>query len=108
MKLNLRNIQNVFHHKSSNASFRATMCRKRFSFVCIAVKLDDASTTENRWDQDRLACIGNIFEEFNLNCAQVRVPSPYLEIVPISLAHKIEVVQPKTILRVPGSCTKVF
>ena len=34
MKLNLRNIHDVFYHKSSNDSFRATMSRKRFSLCC--------------------------------------------------------------------------
>ena len=80
MKLNLRNIHDVFYHKSSNVSFRATMSRKRFSFLCLVTQFDDASTRESRCVEDKFAAMRDIFEEFNRNCARARVPSPYLAI----------------------------
>ena len=80
MKLNLRNIHDVFYHKSSNDSFRATMSRKRFSFFCVAIQFDDASSRQERWKEDRFTAIRDIFEGFNHNCAKARVPSEYLAI----------------------------
>ena len=80
LKLNLRNTMDIFYHRSSNISFRATMSRNRFALLCRFIQFDDATTREERWKRDRFAAIREIFEAFNSNCAKVCIPSEYLAV----------------------------
>eukprot|EP00112_Aurelia_sp_Birch-Aquarium-sp1_P020887 Seg549.6 transcript_id=Seg549.6/GoldUCD/mRNA.D3Y31 product="PiggyBac transposable element-derived protein 4" protein_id=Seg549.6/GoldUCD/D3Y31 len=77
---NLDNTPALWFHESSNQIYQATMSRNRFVFLTNALSFDDAPTRQERWLHDRAAAIRDFFEQFNNNCARMRIQSEYLAI----------------------------
>ena len=69
--LNRHNTRVLFSDRHGMPVFGATMSRLRFEFILKYLSLDDDTTREDRWQQDRFAAMREFFEECNRNFGKI-------------------------------------
>ncbi len=77
---NLDDAPTLWSDEKGHPVFPATMSLNRFKFLNGCLSFDDLGTRNERWQHDRAAAIRGFFEDFNINCAKMRVPTEYLAI----------------------------
>ena len=80
LRVNLMSTSTIWHHKSSNDMFSATMSHSYFKFIsCFITFIDKTSRTEH-WKTDKFACMREMFELMNVGNVKCRYPSPMLSV----------------------------
>ena len=79
-RLNLLDREIIWNHESAHDMFGATMSVKRFKFICRFGTFDDKTTGQDRWKNDKFACMREIFEAMNSRNASMRCPSALLAV----------------------------
>ena len=80
LRLNLMSMEEIWNHESANDIFSATMSVNRFQFIGRFITFDDKPTRNQRWKYDKYACMRELFEDFNVQCARLRYPTSFLAI----------------------------
>ena len=80
LKLNMFDLETIWHHETANDFFEATMSLNRFVFISRFITFDEKSTRAERWRYDKSACMRFFFESFNKNISKFRYPSSYLAV----------------------------
>ena len=64
-RLNLLDREIIWNHQSAHDIFGATMSVNWFKFICRFCTFDDKTTHQDRWKNDKFACMQDIFEAMN-------------------------------------------
>ena len=78
--LNMRNTRDLWFHESAHDIFAAAMSWNRFHFICKFIMFDDKLTRNDRWKNDKYACMRELLKEMNLQNEKRRFPSSLLAI----------------------------
>ena len=79
-RLNLLDRDIIWNHESAHDIFGATMSVNRLKFICRFCTFDDKTTRQDRWKNDKFACMREIFEAMNSRNASMRCPSALLAV----------------------------
>ena len=79
-RLNLLEREIIWNHESAHDIFGATMPVNRFKFICRFCTFDDKTTQQDRWKNDKFACMQEIFEAMNSCNASMRCPLALLAV----------------------------
>ena len=79
-RLNLLDRDIIWNHESAHDIFGATMSVNRFKFICRFCTFDDKTTRQDRWKNDKFACMREIFEAMNSRNASMRCPSALMAV----------------------------
>ena len=60
-RLNLLDREIIWNHESAHDIFGATMSVNQFKFICQFCTFDDKTTRQDRWKNDKFACMQEIF-----------------------------------------------
>ena len=74
LRVKLMSTSTIWHHKSSNDLFSATMFHSRFKFITRFIAFDDKASRTDRWKTDKFACMRELFELMNADNAKCRYP----------------------------------
>ena len=80
LKQNLRSTKKLFHHKSSNNAFKATMRKTRFNFLVATRQFDNSENRQEHWKNDRFTAMRKFFDKLNESCAKLRILTEILSI----------------------------
>ena len=76
----MRNTRDLWFHESAHQIFAATISWNRFHFICKFITSDDKPTWNDRWKNDKYACMREMLKKMNLQNAKRRFPLPSLAI----------------------------
>ena len=76
--LNLMSTNTIWHHKSSNVLFLATMSHSRYKFIGGFITFKDKASIIERLKTDKFAFIRELFELLNVGNAKYRYLSTML------------------------------
>ena len=79
-RLNLLDREIIWNHESAHDIFGATRSVNRFKFICRFCTFDDKTIRQDRWKNDKFACMREIFEAMNSRNASMRCPSALLAV----------------------------
>ena len=79
-RLNLLDREIIRNHESTHDIFGAIMSVNRFKFICHFCTFDDKTLHQDRWKNDKFACMREIFEAMNSRNASMRCPSALLAV----------------------------
>ena len=80
LRVNLMSTSTIWHHRSSNNLFSATMSHSCFKFISCFITFDDKASRTECWKTDKFACMRELFELMNVGNVKCRYPSPMLSI----------------------------
>ena len=78
--MNLLDREIIWNHESAHDVFCATISVKRFKFICCFCTFDDETTCQDRWTNDKFACMREVSEAMNSRNASMRCPSALLAV----------------------------
>ena len=78
--LNMRNTSDLWFHESAYDIFAAAMSQNRFHFICKFITFDGKPTCNDRWKNDKNACMRELFEKMYVQNAKRRFSSPLIAI----------------------------
>ena len=79
-QLNLLDWEIIWNHESAHDIFGTTVSVNRFKFICRFGTFDDKTTRQDRWKNDKFACMREIFEAMNSRNANMRYPLALLAV----------------------------
>ena len=79
-RLNLLGREIIWNHELAHDIFGATVSVNRFKFICRFGAFDGKTTRQDRWKNDKFACMREIFEAMNSRNASMRCPSALLAV----------------------------
>ena len=79
-RLNLLDREFIWNHESAHDIFGTTISVNRFKFICRFCTFDDKTTHQDRWKNDKVACMRETFEAMNSHNASMRCPSAMLAV----------------------------
>ena len=78
--LNMRNTRDLWFHESAHGIFVIAMSWNRFHFIWKFITFDGKPVRNDRWQNNKYACMRELFEKMNMQNAKRQVPSPLLAI----------------------------
>ena len=75
LRLSSVSIDTVFYHATSNPIFSAAFERKRFSFLCQFIQIDNESVRKERWKCDKFAAFRDFLRQSMNVSFKLRRPS---------------------------------
>ena len=79
-KQNHWSVARIWEEKIGHPLFRSTMSYNRFMFISSNFCMDDASTREARWTDDRFAAAREVWEIFNDACSEAVAAGDFVTI----------------------------
>ena len=76
--LNMCNTRDLWFHESAHDIFVVALSWNRFHFIWKFITFDDKPTRNDRWKNDKYACMRELFEIMNVQNAKRRFPLPLL------------------------------
>ena len=76
----MHNTRDLWFHESGHDIFATAMSWNRFHFICKFIIFDDKPTRNDRWKNDKYACMRKLFKKMNVQNAKCWFPSPLLAI----------------------------
>ena len=62
LKLNMFDLETIWHHETANDFFEATMLLNRFVFISRFITFDEKSTRAEHWRYDKFACMRSLLK----------------------------------------------
>ena len=72
----MRNTRDLWFHESAHDIFSAAISWNRFHFICKFITFDDNPKRNDRWKNDKYACMRELFKKMNVQNAKRRFPLP--------------------------------